>query len=95
MKYIIMRITTEGTDHILEVPIVFPELLTHSIIAEHMAPALRAHFERSTVVPVRAGFVSSMSSEGECYGASKTLGLSSDEDDGRLISMCDYGAMFK
>ncbi len=94
MKYIVMRVQPKNSTLTMEVPFLFPELLVHSMIAEHMTAALAAHFPESTIEPISAGFVSSFAAEDECYGKSDSLKLESRPEDGRLISMCDYGSMY-
>jgi hypothetical protein len=94
MKYVIFRVDFKDGGG-LEVPIVFPELCVHSLIAEAVQPTLEKHWEGSTATPISAGFLSSTGFLDECHGKSDTLKLESrGEQDTALIRLNDYGAAF-
>lgn len=90
MKYVVMRVRTGETER--ELPIVFPEALSHATVAaalERHCPELRGSR------PVSAGFLSSLSvgEEGACHGKSGSLGnlASRGPVDDALMRMLDYG----
>lgn len=89
MKYVVMQIKKHGI--IRELPIIFPEALSHCDVAA----ALERHCpELKGSKPVSAGFLSSMSSSEPkaCHGESLTLGKlkSRGEVDDRLMVTLDY-----
>lgn len=86
MKYIVMQTTRKGM--VREFPILFPDALTHAVVAA----ALERHCEELTGArPVSAGFISSTVIDEGCYGESETLRLKSrGAADDQLIAMLDY-----
>lgn len=90
MKYVILEIPIGKSGLLRDVPIIFPEELVHSDVANLMArcPGM------ATARPIAAGFLSSMSvgGTGACYGESESLGKlkSRGQIDDQLISMMDY-----
>lgn len=92
MKYIVLEVKSKELH--LEVPFVFPDIAVHSDMAEHCSRLLRIQFEGAKVIPVSAGFMSSMGFDDICYGESTSLNLKSrGEKDKALLNMCDYGSM--
>lgn len=96
-KYVIMRVGNN------EVPIIFPEHLVHSA----MADALRDYYAKiaqtmsgnllspqaieklkQEIVPVSAGEV--RLDVGPCSGRSETLGVEAREDDGQFLNSYNY-----
>ena len=91
MKYIILQTVVSNTvDVTREYPIVFPNSLVHSDVAEHMQHLLlREH--GVTSIAVAAGDLNLVGLNLNCSGKSETLNLDSREDiDSALISMHDY-----
>lgn len=89
MKYIVMQVRIGGL--VRELPIVFPDALTHATVAaalERHCPELRGGR------PVAAGFLSCMAvgKKGTCHGKSESLGglKSRGEVDDALMCMLDY-----
>ena len=70
--------------------VVFPEDLTHSILAEHCSKSITQSLGGIRVEVVSAGFVSSdlQIEEGR---RSESLGLGPDPDDQRALEGSDYG----
>lgn len=94
MKYIVMRVTgSQGDEHgpalSLEIPFIFPTMLTHSIVAVAMKAALAESFKASVSEPISAGFINIT---GRCYGLSESLNLASRPEDTSLIHGSDYGS---
>lgn len=95
MKYVVLSIKNKN-GMTIESPIVFPELLVHKHVSDKIVELMQTYFPEAEIKPIAAGDLSSMSFEGGCDGKSDTLGLTSrQEEDDRLISMCDYGSMHK
>lgn len=93
MKYIVMSVKSNGVA--LEIPVVFPDILVHAFMATTTKCALEEQFPGAEVVPLSAGFLSSMDCQAECYGKSETLNLESrGPADDHLIKMADYGSMY-
>jgi hypothetical protein len=95
VKYIIMQtLVRSPNDQQREFPIIFPEALTHAVVAaalERHCPELRGG------KPVAAGFLSSLTCAsplkdgGACWGDSESLKLKSRGTiDDALINMLDY-----
>lgn len=96
MKYIVLQVSM-FSDMTVEIPIVFPENLVHSVVAEGFIGVLQKHYPEKVIRPIAAGFVTSTVFGGQhCYGESETLKMSSrgGEDD-RLLMMADYGGCIK
>ena len=92
MKYVVMSAPLGKSGMRRELPVVFPDALTHRDVADALkrgCPELRG------AVPVAAGFLSSMSvgEEGACHGKSESLGglASRGTVDDALMRMLDYG----
>ena len=87
MKYIVFRKRYGSrSDLEQEIPIIFPDQLTHSVMAE----VISRNPEMRGALPISAGFVSSLDMKAECHGESETLGLKSRPEDSNLINMFDY-----
>lgn len=87
MKYIVLQKEEAGL--IREYPIIFPESLTHSIVAEMLCKSIELRGAKA----VAAGSINSisLSTMGNCWGHSVSLKLKSrKEKDGHLIQMNDY-----
>lgn len=84
MKYIVLKIKDR------EWPIIFPDMMVHSDVAESMQlHVIRFHDERSRVVA--AGSISFFGGNVLCSGESETLGIESrGSEDEKLIKMFDY-----
>ena len=87
MKYIVFRVKITGTQECL-IPVVFPDMLVHSLVAEALSPLWVLHGYLSGT-PRSAGEWNSLSG---CFGKSSTLKLTSHPDDSDLINGADYGA---
>lgn len=89
MKYIVLQTTPKNNEIKREFPIIFPDVLVHSEVAEQMQHSLmRQHI---TAKPVAAGFLNLVGLNLNCGGRSETLNLDSRGDvDSALISMHDY-----
>lgn len=87
MKYVVMQVKTSSQgDLVLELPIIFPDVLVHADVAKAIAgiPGI-------TATAVSAGFMSSLDLEPVCNGKSETLNLKSrGQADTGLIRMIDY-----
>lgn len=84
MKYIVLeQIIGDGLKR--EIPIIFPNALTHAIVAECMMKSE----ELVGAVPIAAGFLD-IDTE-NCYGESESLKLQSRGQQDRLLIDChDY-----
>lgn len=100
MKYVVLAVTDhsgigEMTRH---VPIIFPDMLTHSEVAKAITRTLRAEVpdgRMRDIQPVSAGFLSSLViSDGKkpiCHGFSESMNLASRPvEDSALIATYDY-----
>lgn len=88
MKYIVFKQQHESGGTLL-VPIVFPDMLVHSMVAEALLAGPLKDF-----VPDSAGFLSSLSVDANCHGESESLKLKANpERDIPLLKMADYGSM--
>lgn len=84
MKYIVLE-QDLGDELTREVPIVFPNCLTHAIVAECMMKSEELKNSKS----IAAGFIDMDANV--CYGESESLGLKSREmKDQLLIDTHDY-----
>lgn len=90
MKYIVMQVPVKGMKGVVrEMPIIFPEALTHALVAA----ALERHCpELKGSRPVSAGFISSLDVRAACHGKSESLGnlQSRGQVDDQLICTVDY-----
>lgn len=92
MKYIVLSAEL-GRGHSIELPIIFPDVLVHAQVAEHMLSLVRSTHGTSKVTVVSAGILSSLEFEGGCHGESTTLNIKSrGKKDDHLIKMHDYGS---
>ena len=95
MKYIVFSVVVEESGLDLEIPILFPSMLVHSMMGKWFQLALDRHWEDAEVNPVSAGSVTFASSPARdrvtCGGDSETMKLKSrPEHDAMLISGMDY-----
>ena len=94
MKYVVVKLKQgKGESTVTrELPIIFPEALSHSVVAQAFMRAIKEEQPNiREMEPVSAGFLSSMDINYSVYGKSDTLKLESREDqDNRLISTLDY-----
>uniref|UniRef100_A0AB39AHU9 Phage protein n=1 Tax=Pseudomonas phage vB_PaeM_HTN4 TaxID=3236645 RepID=A0AB39AHU9_9VIRU len=97
MKYVVMKMTVRGMSR--EVPVIFPDLISHVNMAASALVALDAECEgfkkagdKVDITVVSAGFLSSMGIDVHCHGQSDSLnGLKARESvDDELIRMIDY-----
>lgn len=78
-KYIIFQEDGEGVKY----PIIFPETLQHSSVANSMMNRSMGSFGPHNLKPVSAGFVDI--NTGEAYGNSVSLNLATHPDDSKFI----------
>lgn len=92
MKYVVIEV--KHGDDVREFPIIFPNILVHSVVAGSVIAGMqRYHDKEATYKAVSAGEISSMTlgERGACHGESETLKLKSRGDtDAALIKMHDY-----
>jgi hypothetical protein len=91
MKYVVIQ--EQIGDDVREFPIIFPNILVHSVVAASVIAGLQAfHNKDGKYMPVAAGEISSMDlCAGSCHGSSETLKLKSrGEEDDKLITLHDY-----
>jgi hypothetical protein len=86
MKYIMFSITIGSIQ--FKVPIIFPNNLVHSEIAQAMLPVFQRHFGECSPVVISAGDYDPIDSV--CYGKSETLKVSASPDDGKIILTYAY-----
>lgn len=87
MKYIVLQIRNGET--VREWPIVFPDMMVHSDIANIIQKHLYLQNQDSRVIA--AGLVSFFGGEVRCDGESETLNIESrGSEDEKLIKMFDY-----
>ena len=86
MKYVMLEAKLPESKMVVKIPLIFPNALVHSIVADQMVFALLRHGIEA--VPVSAGTASV--SQVEIGGNSETLGLSSNPDDKMTIELIDY-----
>jgi hypothetical protein len=99
MKYIVCRIKRDG-EFFMDVPIMFPDMLVHSMVFSQMRSLLEIQYfkngTKTEVEPLSAGDFSStafMAGEERIFhGKSSSLGVASREVDDRLIGSLDYGS---
>lgn len=86
-KYIVVQV---GVDVKREWPIIFPDMLVHSQMAETIKTHLMRNHKMTGRI-VAAGTVSFFGGEVNCHGESETLEIESrGEEDNSLIKMFDY-----
>jgi hypothetical protein len=99
VKYIVLQVKTvnDNGEFIRELPFIFPNELVHADVATDLAAAIRStHIDERRpgavlTSVVSAGFISSLSIEGGCHGASETLKIASrGKQDDDLIKTLDY-----
>lgn len=97
MKYIVCRVTLKRRKF-LDVPVVFPDLMVHSVMYEAIARGLAEQFtpaEGYRVRPLSAGSLASIDNRFECHGDSTSLKLKSrGSKDTHLLRLSDYGSCF-
>jgi len=87
MKYIVLQIRNGET--VREWPIIFPDMIVHSDIANVIQKHLYLQNQDSRVIA--AGLVSFFGSQVRCFGESETLNIESrGNEDAKLIKMFDY-----
>lgn len=88
MKYIVLQIRHGET--VREWPIVFPDMMVHSRVADSVKILLSRHHGQDSRV-IAAGSVSFFGGEVRCFGESETLNIESrGSEDAKLIKMFDY-----
>lgn len=88
MKYVVLEIKNGDTKR--EWPIIFPDMMVHKQVANHMQHLIRYHHNMLCDV-VAAGSISFFGGEVHCSGESETLNLESrGTEDEKLIKMFDY-----
>ncbi|QVJ13109.1 hypothetical protein [Pseudomonas phage PSA25] len=96
MKYVVLKMTVRGMSR--EVPVIFPDLISHVNMAASAVVALDAECEgfkkagdKVDIAVVSAGFLSSMDIDAKCDGQSDSLGglKSRESEDDELIRMID------
>ncbi|URY99049.1 hypothetical protein 6959_0012 [Pseudomonas phage 6959] len=97
MKYVVLKLTVRCMSR--EVPVIFPDLISHVNMAASAIVALDAECEgfkkagdKVDITAVSAGFLSSMDIDAKCDGQSDSLGglKSRESEDDELIRMIDY-----
>jgi hypothetical protein len=82
MKYVVLLVKKPE----FKVPIIFPDMLVHSDVADHMKHMLSVQHKFDDVEVFSAGFIEN----GKCYGKSTSLGVESHESDTLLIKTYSY-----
>jgi hypothetical protein len=76
-----------GTDMVRHIPLIFPDSLVHS----EMADAFKQTPGMMKAKPISAGFITFGTLGPECHGHSSSLNLSADEEiDSATIRYMDY-----
>lgn len=87
MKYIVIQ--TRNSERQREIPIIFPKMLIHRDVYEHIARNIKFnHGELGEVKCISAGFFTFHPLE--CFGESESLGVKSRLEDIELIKTHDY-----
>lgn len=86
MKYVMLE-TTIGNDP-YKIPVIFPDVLTHADVAQHMKQLLHRKLKASITQVVSAGTYNPIDST--CSGFSETLGVKSQPHDTEVVRMYDY-----
>lgn len=89
MKYVMFEVINDDIKQF--VPVVFPNLFVHSIMADYFGVALREH---GLNVKVRSAGEVRLGSRVRCSGSSSTLDVSSHADDAMIIETFDYAFGF-
>lgn len=94
MKYLMFVKSSNLLDHF--VPIIFPDELTHSVIATIVlcSPELDGFHVRSAGSIQLGGTLMGKTFPTICDGWSETLDLKSHPDDAKIISLYEYGGKF-
>lgn len=94
MKYIMFQKSITLMDHF--VPIIFPDELTHAVVAAIMqcSPELEGFAVRSAGSIQIGGVIMGKAFPTICDGWSETLNLHSHADDAKIISLYEYGGKF-
>jgi hypothetical protein len=71
-----------------KIPIVFPNLMVHKIVAAVSYPLLQEHWPKAKIELASAGDFNMI--DGECSGRSESLGIESQPEDGHVIMNHDY-----
>ena len=89
MKYIMAYVENRDPDLGRYVPLIFPEVVVHSVAAEYFRWMLNVSLEvnANTISIVSAGFITD---DFECYGKSESLRLSSYPEDTTIIQCYEY-----
>lgn len=85
MKYIMFEINAAAGKR--KVPIIFPDSLVHSMVADQFERVLRYTFKGCSAKAVSAGSIDFV---GRCHGDSETMKLKSDKADSSVINAYDY-----
>lgn len=85
MKYVMFEVVGRGIKQYI--PIIFPNFLVHSLMADYIRVALAEH--EMTCRPRSAGDIR-LGLHVICSGRSSTLDLCSHEDDASIIEHFDY-----
>lgn len=90
MKYVMFEVTHGSFTRYL--PVIFPDDLVHSDIAENVSNAIAQSFEitKLEINVANAGFINSMDCDVSVYGRSETLNLDSNPEDSLIIKLHDY-----
>lgn len=83
-KYIVMRTTVGGCTR--DIPIIFPDILVHALVANALIEMKEGQLARATIVS--AG--SLQMSDVEAFGRSTSLKVISREEDSNLINTYPY-----
>lgn len=85
MKYIMMETVSSGVKKLI--PIIFPDFMTHSDLAEHVQSILETQHKLQT--QVRSAGSIDINVDG-CFGESETLHVKSKDGDDRVINSYDH-----
>lgn len=88
MKYIMIEVRPDLKDCIINIPVIFPDMLVHKLIADQIKAMMVMEHGWSNIKTVSAGFI--RMSDLKCYGKSETLNLDSrPEEDTAIIQTYD------
>lgn len=90
MKYVMFDVAHVEDGLVQKIPVIFPNTLVHSMVAEAIKPMLRASFRGTSVEASSAGDVHFSMTDVMCGGKSETLGLDSNAVDAKIIAWNDY-----
>lgn len=71
----------------INLPIIFPDKLVHSVVANHIEEALQFIFPTAFISAKRAGTIDLNANM--TYGLSETMGLISGKEDKSIINLID------